>query len=113
MIESKKQSKVMTDQIKLSSDAIDKILEHATTVVEHDGRFDGDGCYGHVVQTLIKIERERLENLKFDRSCIVDNAIVLTVRQAEQILNGMYCGLNPQRVWLERLIAKATKDGKK
>ena len=102
----------MNNQSKLSSEVIDKILEHATVVVERDGCFDDGGCYDHVVQTLIKIERDRLENLKFDRSCIVDNAIVLTVKQAEQILNGMYCGLNPQRVWLERLIAKATKGNK-
>lgn len=97
----------MTDQIKLSNDAIDKILDHATTVVEQDGHFDDD-CHSHVVKTLIKIERERLKNLNFDRSCIIDNAIVLTVKQAEQILNGMYCGLNPQRALLEHLIAKAT-----
>ena len=101
----------MTDQIKLSNDAINKILEHATTVVEREGYSD-DSCYGHVVQTLIKIERERLKNLNFDRSCIIDNAIVLTVKQAEQILNGMYCGSNPQKAWLEHLIAKATKESK-
>ena len=101
----------MTDQIKLSNDAINKILEHATTVVEREGYSD-DSCYGHVVQTLIKIERERLENLNFDRSCIIDNAIVLTVKQAEQILEGMYCGLNSQRVWLEHLIANVKKGRK-
>lgn len=92
-------------QSKLSSDAIDKILEYATTVVERDGHFDDDGCY--VVQSLIKIERDRLENLKFDNTRIVDKAIVLTVEQAEQILEGMYCGLNPQREWLQELIKNA------
>ena len=95
----------MTNQSKLSSDAIDKILEYATTVVERDGHFDDDGCY--VVQSLIKIERDRLENLKFDNTRIVDKAIVLTVEQAEQILDGMYCGLNPQREWLQELIKNA------
>lgn len=95
----------MTNQSKLSSDAINKILEHTTTIVERDRYFD-DGRYA--IQTLIKIERERLENLKFDCSHIVDKAIVLTVEEAEQILKGMYCGLNPQRDWLEHLIAKAT-----
>ena len=95
----------MGNQSKLSSDAIEKILEHATTVVERDGHFDDDGCY--VVQSLIKIERDRLENLKFDNTRIVDKAIVLTVEQAEQILEGMYCGLNPQREWLQQLIKNA------
>lgn len=95
----------MTNQSKLSSDAIEKILEHATTVVERDGHFDDDGRY--VVQSLIKIERDRLENLKFDNTRIVDKAIVLTVEQAEQILEGMYCGLNPQREWLQELIKNA------
>ena len=95
----------MTNQSKLSSDAIDKILEYATTVVERDGHFDDDGCY--VVQSLIKIERDHLENLKFDNTRIVDKAIVLTVEQAEQILDGMYCGLNPQREWLQELIKNA------
>lgn len=95
----------MGNQSKLSSDAIDKILEYATTVVERDGHFDDDGCY--VVQSLIKIERDRLENLKFDNTRIVDKAIVLTVEQAEQILEGMYCGLNPQREWLQELIKNA------
>lgn len=95
----------MGNQSKLSSDAIEKILEHATTVVERDGHFDDDGCY--VVQSLIKIERDRLENLKFDNTRIVDKAIVLTVEQAEQILEGMYCGLNPQREWLQELIKNA------
>lgn len=95
----------MGNQSKLSSDAIEKILEHATTVVERDGHFDDDGCY--VVQSLIKIERDRLENLKFDNTRIVDKAIVLTVEEAEQILEGMYCGLNPQREWLQQLIKNA------
>ena len=95
----------MTNQSKLSSDANDKILEYATTVVERDGHFDDDGCY--VVQSLIKIERDHLENLKFDNTRIVDKAIVLTVEQAEQILEGMYCGLNPQREWLQELIKNA------
>lgn len=95
----------MGNQSKLSSDAIEKILEYATTVVERDGHFDDDGCY--VVQSLIKIERDRLENLKFDNTRIVDKAIVLTVEQAEQILEGMYCGLNPQREWLQELIKNA------
>lgn len=95
----------MDNQSKLSSNAIEKILEHATTVVERDGHFDDDGCY--VVQSLIKIERDRLENLKFDNTRIVDKAIVLTVEQAEQILEGMYCGLNPQREWLQELIKNA------
>ncbi len=95
----------MGNQSKLSSDAIEKILEHATTVVERDGHFDDDGCY--VVQSLIKIERARLEELKFDNTRIVDKAIVLTVEQAEQILEGMYCGLNPQREWLQELIKNA------
>ena len=95
----------MTNQSKLSSDAIDKILEYATTVVERDGHFDDDGCY--VVQSLIKIERDHLENLKFDNTRIVDKAIVLTVEQSEQILEGMYCGLNPQREWLQELIKNA------
>lgn len=95
----------MGNQSKLSSDAIEKILEHATTVVERDGHFDDDGCY--VVQSLIKIERDRLENLKFDNTRIVDKAIVLTVEEAEQILEGMYCGLNPQREWLQELIKNA------
>ena len=95
----------MGNQSKLSSDAIDKILEHAITVVERDGHFDDDGSY--VVQSLIKIERDRLENLKFDNTRIVDKAIVLTVEQAEQILEGMYCGLNPQREWLQHLIENA------
>lgn len=104
----------MTDQIKLSSDAIDKIIEHATTVVEREGPSD-DGCYGHVVQALVKIERERLENLNFDRSCIIDNAVILTVEQAEQILEGMYCGVrgvNSPRVWLEHLVANVKKGRK-
>lgn len=95
----------MGNQSKLSSDAIEKILEHATTVVERDGHFDDDGCY--VVQSLIKIERDRLEELKFDNTRIVDKAIVLTVEEAEQILEGMYCGLNPQREWLQQLIKNA------
>lgn len=95
----------MGNLTKLSSDAVDKILEHATTVVERDGHFDDDGCY--VIQSLIKIERDRLENLKFDNARIVDKAIVLTVDQAEQILEGMYCGLNPQREWLQELIKNA------
>lgn len=95
----------MGNQSKLSSDAIEKILEHATTVVERDGHFDDDGCY--VVQSLIKIERDRLEELKFDNTRIVDKAIVLTVEEAEQILEGMYCGLNPQREWLQELIKNA------
>ena len=95
----------MTNQSKLSSNAIEKILEHATTVVERDGHFDDDGCY--VVQSLIKIERDHLENLKFDNTRIVDKAIVLTVEQSEQILEGMYCGLNPQREWLQELIKNA------
>ena len=95
----------MTNQSKLSSNAIEKILEYATTVVERDGHFDDDGCY--VVQSLIKIERDHLENLKFDNTRIVDKAIVLTVEQAEQILDGMYCGLNPQREWLQELIKNA------
>lgn len=101
----------MTDQIKLSSDAIDKIIEHATTVVEREGPSD-DGCYGHVVRALVKIERDRLENLMFDRSCVINDAIVLTVEQAEQILDGMYRGLNPQRVWLEHLVANVKKGRK-
>lgn len=95
----------MGNQSKLSRDAIEKILEHATTVVERDGHFDDDGCY--VVQSLIKIERDHLENLKFDNTRIVDKAIVLTIEQAEQILEGMYCGLNPQREWLQQLIENA------
>ena len=99
----------MSNQSKLSSDAIEKILEYATTVVERDGHFDDDGQY--VVQTLIKIERERLENLKFDNTRIVDKAIVLTVEQAKEILEGMYCGLNPQREWLQQLIKNATMGG--
>lgn len=101
----------MTDQIKLSNGAIDRILDHTTTVIEQQGSFDDD-CTNRVVLTLLKIERERLKNLNFDRSCIIDNAIVLTVKQAEQILNGMYCGSNPQKAWLEHLIAKATKESK-
>ena len=101
----------MTDKIKLSNDAIDKILDYTTTVVEQHGHFDDD-CSNRVVLTLLKIERERLKNLNFDRSCCIDNAIVLTVKQAEQILNGMYCGSNPQKAWLEHLIAKATKENK-
>ena len=101
----------MTYQIKLSNAAIDKILDYTTTVIEQHGSFDDD-CSNRVVLTLLKIERERLKNLNFDRSCIIDNAIVLTVKEAEQILNGMYCGSNPQKTWLEHLIAKATKESK-
>lgn len=102
----------MTYQIKLSNAAIDKILDYTTTVVEQHGHFDDD-CSNRVVLTLLKIERERLKNLNFDRSCLIDNAIVLTVKQAEQILEGMYCGLNPQRAWLEHLIANMKKETKK
>ena len=98
----------MIDKIKLSENAIDRILDHTTTVIEQQGSFDDD-CTNRVVLTLLKIERERLKNLNFDRSCIIDNAIVLTVKQAEQILEGMYCGLNSQRVWLEHLIANVKK----
>ena len=88
----------------MSEHTIDKILERATTIVERD-KFCEDGEY--VTQALLEIERDRLKTLEFERFSIVDNAIVLTLDEAEKVLDGMFCGNNPCRTWFEKLIATA------
>ena len=94
----------MSSHSKLSKDTIDKILERATTIVERD-KFCEDGEY--VTQALLKIERDRLESLEFERFSIVDNAIVITLDEAEEVLDGMFWGINPTRTWFEMLLASA------
>ena len=94
----------MSSHSKLSKDTIDKILERATTIVERD-KFSEDGEY--VTQALLEIERDRLESLEFERISIVDNAIVITLYEAEEVLDGMFCGNNPSRTWFEMLLASA------
>ena len=94
----------MTSHSKLSKQTIDKILERATTIVERD-KFTEDGEY--VTQALLQMERDRLETLEFERLSVVDNAIVITLDEAEEILDGMFCGNNPTRTWFEKLLASA------
>ena len=94
----------MSSHSKLSKDTIDKILERATTIVERD-KFCEDGEY--VTQALLEIERDRLESLEFERFSIVDNAIVLTLDEAEEVLDGMFLGISPIRTWFENLLASA------
>ena len=94
----------MSSHSKLSEHTIDKILERATTIVERD-KFCEDGEY--VTQALLKIERDRLKTLEFERFSIVDNAIVITLDEAEEVLDGMFCGNNPSRTWFEMLLASA------
>ena len=94
----------MSSHSKLSEHTIDTILERATTIVERD-KFSEDGEY--VTQALLEIERDRLKTLEFERFSIVDNAIVITLDEAEEVLDGMFCSNNPTRTWFEKLLASA------